>query len=179
MSYLEEDVQLPTLTPNSFLFTNSNILPELAPYHLDERDLRKRAKFLLKTKDAMWHCWTSEYLQALLEQHRLKYGNAENRLAVGDVVIIKSVERNRNCWPLGIIDELIMGRDQVVGGAKLRVGKSVLERPMQHLYPLELVCDRTPPADKPAQLNPGAPIFRPRRDAAAAAGTTHPGYCSP
>ena len=54
LSYLEGDVQLPTLTPNSFLFTNSNILPELAPYHLDERDLRKRAKFLLKTKDAMW-----------------------------------------------------------------------------------------------------------------------------
>ena len=29
--------------------------------------------------------------------------------------------------------------------------------------------DRTPPPDKPTLLNPGAPIFRPRRDAAAAA----------
>ena len=96
LSYLEEDVQLPTLTPNSFLFTSSNILPELAPYHLDERDLRKGAKFLLKTKDAMWRRWTSEYLRALRERHRLKYGNAESSLAVGDVVIIKSVERNRN-----------------------------------------------------------------------------------
>ena len=93
----------------------------------------------------MWRCWTSEYLRALRERHRLKYGNAESSLAVGDVVIIKSVERNRNCWPLGIIEELIIGRDQVVRGAKLRVGKSVLERPVQHLYPLELVCDRTPP----------------------------------
>lgn len=169
LSYLEEDVQLPTLTPNSFLFTNSNILPELAPYHLDKRDLRKRAKFLLKTKDAMWRRWTSEHLRALRERHRLKYGNAESSLAVGDVVIIKSVERNRNCWPLGIIEELIIGRDQVVRGAKLCVGKSVLERPVQHLYPLELVCDRTPPPDKPTLLNPGAPTFRPRRDAAAAA----------
>ena len=60
-------------------------------------------------------------------------------------------------------------RGQVVCGAKLHVGKSILEQPLQHLYPLELVCDRTPPADKPAQLNPGAPIFRPTRDAAAAA----------
>ena len=117
----------------------------------------------------MWRRWTSEYLRALREWHRLKYGNAESSLAVGDVVIIKSVERNRNCWPLSIIEELIIGRDQVVRGAKLRVGKSVLERPVQHLYPLELVCDRTPPPDKPTLLNPGAPTFRPRRDAAAAA----------
>ena len=54
LSYLEEDVQLPTLMQNSFLFNNSNILPELAPYHVNERDLRKRAKFPLKTKDTMW-----------------------------------------------------------------------------------------------------------------------------
>ena len=66
-------------------------------------------------------------------------------LVVGDVVIKKSVERNRNCWLLSIIVELIIGRDQVGRGAKLRNGKSVLERPVQHLYSLELVYDRTPP----------------------------------
>ena len=134
LCYLEEDVQLPTLRPNSFLFTNSNILPELAPYHLDKRDLRKTAKFLWKTKDAMWRCWTSEYLRPLRERHPFKYGNAESSLAVGDVVVIRSVERNRNCWPLGIIEELIIGRDQVVCGAKLCLGKSLLEPPVQHLY---------------------------------------------
>ena len=77
LSYLEEDVQLPTLMQNSFLFTNSNILPELAPYHVNERDLRKRAKFPLKTKDTMWRRWTSEYLRALRERHRLKCSSLE------------------------------------------------------------------------------------------------------
>ena len=96
----------------------------------------------------MWCRWTSEYLWALREWHQLKYGNGESSLAVRDVVIIKSLERNHNCWPLGIIEELIIGQDQVVRGAKLRVGKLVFERPVQHLYPLE---------------------FRPRRDAAAVA----------
>ena len=57
--------------------------------------MRKRAKFLLKTKDAMLRRWTSDYLRALSERHRLKYGNEESSLAVGDVVIIKSVESNR------------------------------------------------------------------------------------
>ena len=69
---------------------------------------------------------------------RLKYGNAEIRPPVGDVVIIKSVEGYRNSWPLDIIEELIAGHDQAVRDAKLRVGNSVLERPVQYLYPLEL-----------------------------------------
>ena len=166
LSYLEEDVQLATLTPNSFLFLNSNILPELSPYQLEERDLRKRAKFLQKSKDAMWGRGTSEYLRALRERHRLKHSDDRgSSLKVGGVVIVKSAARNRNCWPLGIIETLIVGRDQVVRGAKLRVGETVLERAVQHLYPLELSCDKT----VPVPLDPTAPTFRPRRDAAAAA----------
>ena len=127
LSYLEEDVQLPTLTPISLLFLNSNILPELSPYQLEERDLRRRAKFMQKSKDAMWRRWTSEYLRALRERHRLKHSNGENSLAVGDVVIVKSADHNRNCWPLGIIEMLIAGKDQVVRGAKLRVGKNAIK----------------------------------------------------
>jgi hypothetical protein len=45
LTYMEEDIQLPPLTPNSLLFVNTNILPDLAPYHLEEKDLKKRAKF--------------------------------------------------------------------------------------------------------------------------------------
>ena len=67
------------------------------------------------------------------------------------------------------MEEFIIGQDQVFCDAKLRVGKSVFERHVQHLYPLELVCDRTPPPDKPTLLNPGVPIFRTRRDATPAA----------
>ena len=114
----------------------------------------------------MWGRWTSEYLRALRERHRLKHSDDRgSSLKVGDVVIVKSAARNRNCWPLGIIETLIVGRDQVVRGAKLRVGETVSERAVQHLYPLELSCDKT----VPAPLDPSAPIFRPRRDDAAAA----------
>ena len=166
LSYLEEDVQLPTLTPNSLLFVNSNNMPELQPYHQEDRDLRKRAKFLKKTKDAMWSRWTTEYMRALRERHRLKHNDHGNQLAVGDVVMIKTTERNRNCWPLGIIESLIVGRDGVVRAARLRAGRNHLERAVQHLHPLELSCDR----EEPPPLNPNVPEFRPRRDAAVAAG---------
>ena len=171
LCYVEDDVQLPTLTPNVFLMLNSSVLPELQPYHIEERDLRKRAKFLMKTKDVMWRRWTTEYLSALRERHRLRRGKKgkENSLAVGDVVIVKSHERNRNCWPLGIVEQLIAGRDGVVRGAKLRVGRSHVERPVQLLYPLELSCDEDDNQETAMTLNPDAPMFRPRRDAAAAA----------
>ena len=106
LCYVEDDVQLPTLTPNVFLMLNSSVLPELQRYHIEERNLRKCAKFLMKTKDVMWRRWTTEYLSALRERHRLRRGKKgkDNSLAVGDVVIVKSQERNRNCWPLGFFE---------------------------------------------------------------------------
>ena len=123
LSYLEEDVQLPTLTPNTLLFFNSNNLRELQPYQQEERDLRKRAKFLKKTKDAMWRRWMTEYLRELREHHHLKNDGNGNQLAVGDVMIIKSTERNHNHWPLGIVEGLIVGLDGVVRVARLRAGR--------------------------------------------------------
>ena len=84
------------------------------------------------------------------------------------MVVIKSDERNRAQWKLGIVEELIIGRDGVTRGAKLRSGKSVLERPIQHLYPLELSCDNSV-QNPPVPLNIEAQVFKPRRDAAEAA----------
>ena len=46
LSYLEDDIQFPVLTPNTFLFEQPNLLPELEPYHLEDGDLRKRAKHI-------------------------------------------------------------------------------------------------------------------------------------
>ena len=86
----------------------------------------------------------------------------------GEVVIIKSEKRNRAHWKLGVVEDLITGRDGVIRGAKLKSGKSHLERPIQHLYPLELSCD-TSVQTSPKTLNVDAPVYRPRRDAAAAA----------
>ena len=45
----------------------------------------------------------------------------------------------------------------------------MIERPVQHLYPLELTCDMAVET-APAALNPTGPAFRPRGNAAVAAG---------
>ncbi|XP_068708134.1 uncharacterized protein [Montipora foliosa] len=136
LSYVKDDVQLPLLTPSSFLFQKSIRLPERQPWREEDYDLRKR----------------------------------ERSLNVGDVVIIRSEDKNRGKWPLGVVEELFEERDGKVRAVKLRAGKTFLERLIQHLYPLELTCDKLPErAAAPPQLNAGASVFRPRRDAAVAA----------
>ena len=166
LSYLEEDIQLPVLTPNSMLHINSSHLPELQPYHLPEKNLRKRAKFLLKCKEVMWKRWTAEYIRSLRESHRRAGGKQTPHPHVGDVVIIQDDKKNRNQWKLAVVTHLIKGRDGIVRAAKLKTSKEILERAVQHLYPLELTCSQLS-----STLNPAAPDFnvRPKRDAATAA----------
>ena len=48
LSYLEDDDEMPVLTPSSMLHLQPTQLPGLSPHHLQETDLRKRAKYLLR-----------------------------------------------------------------------------------------------------------------------------------
>ena len=84
-------------------------------------------------------------------------------------MLIKSEDKNRGKWKVGIVARLIKGRDGVVRGAKLRTGTSHLEQAVQQLYPLELSCDRPEDGPPPTELRIEAPAFRPSRDAAVAA----------
>ena len=165
LSYVEDDIQLPLLTPNALQFGRPNLLPEREDRHINESDLRKRAKYLRRCKDVLWGRWSSEYLKGLRERHNLQHNTKQLALDTGDVVVIKADERNRGKWKLGIVEKLVPGTDGVVRAVRLRAGRSYLQRPIQHLYPLELSCDRTvtPP---PTSLNTDAPVFKPKRAAA-------------
>ena len=111
LDYVEDDVQQPILTPNSMLLGQSNTIPQLEPHNIDDGDLRKRAKYLQRCKEAVWRRWTKEYLRALRERHNLKHGTKLVTPKVGDVVIVKNDERNRGKWQLGVIVHLLTGKD--------------------------------------------------------------------
>ena len=92
----------------------------------------------------------------------------------GDVVIVKSENKNRGRWPLATVNEIFPGKDENFPAVQLKTANGIIERPVQHLYPLELTCDRV--RDKctntaTISLNPSAPVFRPRpvREASVAA----------
>lgn len=166
LTYLEDDVQLPVLTPCSMLSINPNVLPEVGAYHLEDSDLRKRAKFLRKCKEAMWKRWSQEYIRSLRERHKQQVGKQTSYPNIGEVVIIRDEDKKRNSWKLGVVCGVIQGKDKVVRGVSVRTSNGNLERAVQHIYPLELSCD-----DTKWTPNPKAPPFTPRptRDAAAAA----------
>ena len=126
LQYLEDDIHMPALSPNSMLFVGCIATPGLEAHHQEEADLRKHAKFLSCCKDAVWQKWSMEYLRGLRERHNQKNGTREFKLGKGEVVIIKSDERNRPSWSLGIVDELYPGHDDFVRAIRLRAGKKFL-----------------------------------------------------
>ena len=107
LSYAEDDIQLPLLTPNSMLFGRSNLIPEQNPSEIEDRDLRKRAKYLRKCKNALWSRWSTKYVTSLRERHNRKHNRKEMELKPGDVVLIKGKSRNRGQWKFGIVEKLI------------------------------------------------------------------------
>ena len=142
---MENNPQLPVLSLNSLLFGQPNLLPELEHHHQESPDLRKRAKYLKRCKDAMWRRWTDDSLQGLREQHCLKHPGNQSDIAVGDVMLIKDEERNRGKWKMGVVVEVITGRDGIARAARMKTGTgSYLERALQQLYPLKMSCDREP-----------------------------------
>ena len=128
LSYVEDDVELPVLTPATMMYSQSNLLPEEDADAVENVDLRKRARYVRRCKDILWSRWTTEYIRSLRERHNLKHKTKDLTLKVGDVVLIQSEERNRGKWNIGIVVKLIKGRDGVVRGVRLRAGKSYLER---------------------------------------------------
>ena len=87
LDYVEDDLQLPILTPASFLYQRPNRIPELVPWR-EEADLRKQAKHLRACKEALGKRWSSEYLKALRERHNCNWKVKSPKLSVGNVVIV-------------------------------------------------------------------------------------------
>eukprot|EP00794_Sanderia_malayensis_P018487 gene18486-biopygen15576 len=140
LSYVEDDIQLPILTPNAIQFGLPNTIPEEEVDDIDDRDMRKRARYLRRCKDVYWTRWMGDYSRGLQEKHNLKHKTKSSVIKIGDVVIIKNDEGNRGKWNL----ELMEGKDKVGRGAKVRATKSLSERAIQHLCPLGLSCDAHP-----------------------------------
>ena len=163
LNYVEDDPDLPILTPATFLFQRTTHLPEEQSWRIPDKDLRRRARFLQTCKDHMWTRWQREYLTALRERHNLFHKTASNKVKVGDPVMVRTDNKNRGKWPLAVVQQIFPGRDGYTRAVQLRTTKEVIERPAQHLYPLELQCETTGPAA------PHAENFRPKRNAASVA----------
>ena len=103
-------------------------------------------------------------MKALRGKHPISLEKAAE-ISTGDIMLIKGEEKDRGLWKMGVVEKLIRGRDGVTRGAKLRTGKGITERSIQHLYPMELrLSTGNRKRDEGKQnLNPAVEEFKPRQ----------------
>ncbi len=141
---------------------------------MDHNLLNKRARHLNSTLNKFWRRWKNEYLLELREAHRYSRGipNAPP-VSVGDIVVVHSDDQPRGFWKLATVEDTVIGRDGYTRGAVLKVankGKrpSVLHRPIQRLFPLEIGCHSgetgSQPPYQPAGRSAAPDVLRDREE---------------
>ena len=80
------------------MFGQPNLLSEEDVDLIEDKDQKKRAKYLRCCKDVLWFRLTGEYIKSLRERHNLNHKKEEAPIKPGDVVVIHSNERNRGKW---------------------------------------------------------------------------------
>ena len=146
LTYQYNDLERP-LTPSHLIFGRRfSPLSENIDLHVDTDEgstdkLSKRFLYLTRKLQHFWNRWRREYLVDLREFHKLKQQKPVD-VAKDDVVLIHEDNVKRGEWKMGVIEELITGKDGQVRGAKVRkLGRGkfeILTRPLQKLYPLEI-----------------------------------------
>ena len=177
LTYLYPESLEEPLTP-SHLLTGRRTLQFRMPCRDDEEEcnqsdskLRRRATYLGKLLNHYHRRWKSEYLVNLREQHRTqKLSRNPIMVNEGDIVLIEGESlKNRVFWKLGKIQNLIVGEDNVVRGARLlQATGTTIDRPIQKVYPLE-VQSETSVTDSDTTSRVKEKQIRPKRKAAAIA----------
>ena len=122
--------------------------------------LTRRMKHLTIMLDHFWKRWKREYLVELREMHRYaqKPTTPHELVSVGDVVLVYEEGHPRIFWKLAKVEGLLKGSDGAVRGAKVRVrsgnGFTILKRPVQHLFPLEVNGGDASVSDVKLRLSP-------------------------
>ena len=82
-----------------------------------------------------WKGWRGEYLSGLRETHRLQ-DRKPVEIKPGDIVLVGDENKKPGFWKMGIVEELIVGKDGNTRGAKVRMhggGKpDFFNRPLQN-----------------------------------------------
>ena len=130
------------VTPNHLIFgrrleyVSDNNLPLNPNASIDFQSFCKKINTTLKH---FWSRWTKEYLSELRERQKIVGGKSSRVANVGDVVIVHDDYVPRHLWRLGRIEKLYTGKDGLVRGAEIRIGKtgSIIKRPVSKLFPVE------------------------------------------
>ncbi|KAJ0177854.1 hypothetical protein K1T71_006727 [Dendrolimus kikuchii] len=119
------------LTPNHFLIGSATGLPITGVTEIADRKTWFASQALA---DKFWTRWLREYLPTLAARDDVR--RKEERVHVGDVVIIADGLLPRNVWPRGVVERTYIGPDNVVRSAEVRTKGGIFRRPVRRLIVL-------------------------------------------
>ncbi|GBO05356.1 hypothetical protein AVEN_94134-1 [Araneus ventricosus] len=146
ITYDSDELDEPrALTPSHFLLPghrNTGFVPEyfldLFVFASDRVTLSRRKLFQTKLLKQLWVKWKEQYLLLLKSAHNLANPSSYNNLKIGDIVLVEGASKSMLLWEMGVIHEVIMGRDGFVRACVVKTSKGKLRRAVQLLYPLEI-----------------------------------------
>ena len=127
------------LTPSHFLLGRGSYLNKVnideTCLSLDGNKLTEDLSHIDIRLSMFWEKWQNEYLKQLpLPKLRDKVGN----LVIGSIVLIREDNVPRLYWPMGIVEDMIKGRDGVYRTVKVKTKRGSFTRPIQRIHDLEL-----------------------------------------
>lgn len=111
---------------------------------LSSMELSKRMNNLSNVMNHFWCRWKDEYLIELRDSHRHSAKDTvPTPVAVGDIVVVDDEDLPRGFWKLVRVESIVTKADGMVRGTTISVmskgeRSSMLRRPIQGLYPLQI-----------------------------------------
>ena len=125
---------LSALTPGHFLIgTELLARPELNVTDLPANRL-DRWQITSQIVQGFWRRWVREYLHSLI--HRPKWNKPTEAINEGAVVYWYQPDAPPTHWPLGIVDQTILGNDGVVRSLRIRSTRGMVTRPVNKVVVL-------------------------------------------
>lgn len=125
--------ELSVLTPAHFL----NLVPTTIPEeNLEDTKANwlSRWQLVQRLHQQFWTKWKNEYLMEL--QKRNKWTTKRPNLEVGELVLIKDENLPASQWPMGRVQEVHPGDDDLTRVVSVKTANSVLKRGINKIAPL-------------------------------------------
>ncbi|XP_037399818.1 uncharacterized protein LOC108416929 [Pygocentrus nattereri] len=123
LSPITTDPDSPFLLTPAMLLTQKVYSPPPFPGGFDGKDLhRQQWRQVQHLADIFWNRWRREYLGTL--QSRRKWQADRPNLQVGDLVLLKDQQVNRNEWPIGLIHNTFPDKDGKVRKVEIKIFKN-------------------------------------------------------
>lgn len=125
------------LTPNHFIFGNSNGMKPPGDFDYDGPILNSEWKEIQRLTDCFWKRFVAEYLPTLTR--KTKWFQPVQPLQIDDVVLVIDEKNSRNVYPKARIVDRVFGSNNQVRRARVQFANgSILWRPASGLARLDL-----------------------------------------